>query len=1146
MDHPTASDSMSSDQQARQRIRESLDESLIVEAGAGTGKTSELVRRIVRVLAEGRAEVGNIVAVTFTRKAAGELKLRLRQGLDSARSDSTDPHARVHLEQAMVRLEEAHIGTIHSFCADILRERPVEAGIQPGFEELDEKEAPRLFGRVFQRWAEDTLNRPPPGLRRALERAASWEASRTPLEQIRGAAWRLIEWRDFPSPWRREPFDREAEIDRLVPALTDLAGMAMSSTKPRDNLRQSLAPAVDFLSRIERAEAVRVRDYDEMEALLVQVGLRLKRNRKKGRGAFSDRFTRQEVLDRREEVTALLEEFRIRSDAELASLLRDELWELVDLYNDAKMRAGKLDFVDLLIATRDLIRNDAAVRRFLQQRFTHLFVDEFQDTDPLQAEILVLLAADDPDENDWRRVGPVAGKLFLVGDPKQSIYRFRRADVVLYHALRKDLTARGVRLVYLSQSFRSVPAIQRAVNIAFQPEMNGDPESGQPSYVALEEHATAIPSQPGVIALPVPRPYRWNYVTKRAVEESLPDTVGAFVDWLLNESGWRVRDPGNSASEIPIASQHVCLLFRRFLSWGRDITRDYVQALETRNVPHLLWGAKSFHQREEVETMRAALTALEWPDDELAVYATLKGSLFAVPDALLLRYRKTIGSLHPFRLVPDDAGADFEPIREALEILRELHRQRNWRPFVETIDELLDRTRAHAGFALRPAGNQKLANVYRVGDLARSFEARGGSSFRGFVELLTAESETEGGGESPVLEEGAEGVRIMTVHAAKGLEFPVVILADMTANLATVSPDKHVDAERGLAAMRILGCSPWELQDNSEREHRRDEAEGVRVAYVAATRARDILVVPSIGDEEMAGWIGALNKSVYPAAAARRQATTARGCPPFGESSVLERPANLMGHDEHSVKPGLHRHPGDYDVVWWDPAALKLDAEGNFGVRQEGMLAKDEESKAAERSMNEYSAWKQQRGALLEQGSAPSLDVFTASEAASPPPGDPATVEVFEVERIGSRPAGPRFGTLVHALLQDAAFDASRDALQRLAGFQARLLDAPPAETAAGVEAVERALGHPLMARVRRAARVHREYPVTFKSDDGPILEGVIDLAFLEDDVWQIVDFKTDVDIEPRIEEYTLQVGWYVHAIERITGLAARGYLLRV
>ena len=167
---------------ARVRIRTSLDENLIVEAAAGTGKTSELVGRIVAVLEKGKATVDRIVAVTFTRKAAGELKLRLRQELDRTRVETEHSEERGRLENAMVRLEEAHIGTIHSFCADVLRERPVEASIQPGFEELDEKEAPRLFQRVFSRWAQETMDNPPPGLRRALGRAAAWDSKRTPLE----------------------------------------------------------------------------------------------------------------------------------------------------------------------------------------------------------------------------------------------------------------------------------------------------------------------------------------------------------------------------------------------------------------------------------------------------------------------------------------------------------------------------------------------------------------------------------------------------------------------------------------------------------------------------------------------------------------------------------------------------------------------------------------------------------------------------------------------------------------------------------------------------------------------------------------------------------------------------------------------------
>ena len=1135
----------SGDARVRERIRGSLDESLIVEAAAGTGKTSELVHRIVAVLGSGRTRVDRIVAVTFTRKAAGELKLRLRQELDQARNNAQEPAELASLEQAMVRLEEAHIGTIHSFCADILHERPVEASIQPGFEELDEKQAPRLFARAFSKWIQERLSNPPPGLRRALSRAASWAPNRSPLGQIENAAWRLVEWRDFPRPWRREEFSREEEIDALVDQVVELSTMVSSSRNFRDPLRQALRGTIDFRTRVERAEAVRKRDYDDLEAVLVRLGRDLKWNRKKGRGKFSDDCSRQQVLDRREQLLERLNGFQIRAEADLASLLRDELWGLVERYDEAKTRAGKVDFVDLLLATRNLIRDDGDVRGFLQGRFTHIFVDEFQDTDPLQAEILLLLASDNPREADWLQTTPVPGKLFLVGDPKQSIYRFRRADVVLYRSLRERLTSRGVGLLYLTKSFRAVPDIQKAVNAAFATVMDGDPITGQPSYVPLDPHSAPIGGQPSVIALPVGHPYGWYRVTKKAVEEGLPDTVAAFIEWLLNESGWRVRNPDKPGEEIPVSSRHVCILFRRFLSWGKDITRGYVHALETRNIPHLLWGAKSFHQREEVETIRAALTAIEWPDDELSVYATLKGSLFAIPDPLLLRYRHSIGSLHPFRKRFDDVDPEFEPIAEALNILAGLHRRRNWQPFVETLNELLESSRAHAAFALRPAGNQILANVYRVGDLARSFEARAGSSFRGFVDQLTSEAATEDAAEAPVLEEGAEGVRIMTVHAAKGLEFPIVILADITANLAAASADKHVDPKQELCAMRILGCSPWELQDHTETEHRRDEAEGARVAYVAATRARDLLVVSTVGDEPMEGWVGCLNKALYPADASRRSGGTAPGCPEFGDRSVLERPANLMTHDEYSVQPGLHRpQAGELDVVWWDPAQLDLDVEGNFGLRQEEILKEDPHGRSGDESEEAYRSWTVRREKRIESGSQPRFEVFTATEALTVAPDGAGDIRVLEVDRAKGRPSGTRFGTLVHQVLRDVSFTASRKDIESLAALHARLFDAPEEEVHAAINAVSNALKHPFLGRVQQAERVHRELPVTLPVENARILEGVIDLVFLDDDTWNVVDFKTDADIASSLEHYRLQVGWYMYAMTRITGRPCKGYLL--
>ncbi|MBI3667038.1 MAG: UvrD-helicase domain-containing protein [Acidobacteria bacterium] len=1139
------------DEAARRRIRTSLEESLIVEASAGTGKTSELVHRIVAMLANGLTRIHRVVAVTFTRKAAGELKLRLRQELDRARSAASKPAETANLEDALERLEEARVGTIHSFCAEILRERPVEAVIDPAFQELSDYEARRIYGQAFRNWIQQKLGESAPGLRRCLVRLAhmdSWD-SRSPLEKLEDAGWKLIEWRDFPTPWRREPFEREREIDALSGPTLALAALAAKCRNPNDQLLRAIRPARDLATWMERAERGAPRDYDALEGLLLQLLRDLNRDRKKkGSGTFGPGVSREEVIAARDGLLRSLESFRRRADADLGALLRAEMWDLVVRYDDLKRRAGGLDFVDLLVRVRNLIRQNAEVRRYLQAQFTHIFVDEFQDTDPLQAEILVLLAANDPEETNWLAVTPVPGKLFVVGDPKQSIYRFRRADVILYQAVRNALTARGAGLVHLTKSFRALHPIQDFVNAAFEPEVQENPFTGQPRYVPLEHHWKAKGDRPCVIALSVPRPYGFRGITKTAVNECLPGTVAGFIEWLLQESNWKVRDPEDQQREAPVAARHVCILFRHFLSGATDTTREYLHALEGRGIPHVLVGAKSFHQREEVETLRTALAAVEWPDDELSVFATLRGSLFAVSDSVLLRFRHEIGSLHPFRPLPEAPEEDFHPVAGALCFLRELHRKRNYRPIVETLTELLEATRSHAGFALRPAGNQVLANVYRVCDLARSFELGGGISFRSFVDELAAQAGKVSSTEAPALEEGAEGVRVMTVHTAKGLEFPVVILADITTRLSRSDPDLYVDTQSGLCATALLGCSPWELLDQQQEEAARDQAEGVRVAYVAATRARDLLVVPAIGDEPIAGcWLDPLNKALYPPRDRRRRSSPAPGCPPFGETTVLGAPPHDDGTYDFAIRPGLHDHQqGSYSVVWWDPAKLNLQVETNLGLRLETVLSGDGDGGAAEQGMRSYEEWKLRRDRAIEKGTCLQFDLFTATEAVELPVGFQAAIRVDALPRPPARPVGRRFGTLVHTILRDADLAGDKQNVATLARRHGRVIGSPKAEVEAAAEAAFAALGHPLVRRARAAGRCHRELPVLLRLDGGRLFEGIIDLTFLENGGWTIVDFKSDADLPARRAGYERQLQWYVLAMSQITGLPAQGWLLSV
>jgi ATP-dependent exoDNAse (exonuclease V) beta subunit len=811
-----------------------------------------------------------------------------------------------------------------------------------------------------------------------------------------------------------------------------------------------------------------------------------------------------------------------------------------------KRRAGKLDFVDLLLLARDLVRDKPDVRRYLQDRFTHIFIDEFQDTDPLQAEILLLLSADHPAESDWMKIAPKPGKLFVVGDPKQSVYKFRRADVVLYRDIRDALQKRGVGMVQLTTSFRALRPIQQLVNAAFETEMQDDAVSGQAAYAPLHGPTPAISKQPSIIALPAPKPYGSTRISRAAIDQCLPETIVAFVEWLLRESGWKVRDPEDPAQLLPVSSRHVCLLFRRFTNFGKDITRDYVRSLEAREIPHLLVGSKSFYSREEVETLRAALTAIEWPEDELSVFATLKGSLFAIADNLLLRFHHEIGRLHPFRTLPEDLHEDFRQIKEALDLLAGLNRGRNRRPIADTVNSLLEATRAHAGFALRPAGHQVLANVYRIADLARGFELSGGVSFRGFVEELEAQSEKAESAEAPVLEEGAEGVRLMTVHAAKGLEFPVVILADMTANIAAGDPDRYVNARERLCATRLLRCAPWELRDHEDQERLRERAEGVRVAYVAATRARDLLVIPSVGDEELDGWLSPLNKAIYPANDRYRNATPAEGCPKFGNASVVDRP--FFTQEEPSVQPGLHSpQNGTHEVVWWDPRVLKLAPPANLGLRQEEIL-RDDSNQEESPSWLAYREWKAQREKVNASGAKQEFDVFTATEAAEGPADFPLAVKFEAIKKTSGRSSGPRFGTLVHTILRDVALDGR--GIGQLAKVYGRILGATDREIEDASAAAAAALQHPLLERARKSKLCRREFPILLKLEGNRVLEGVVDLAFEENGCWHIVDFKTDAEIGSesgsKRARYENQLRWYGLALARLNKTPVEAHLLSV
>ena len=1157
------------DQPARDAIASDFGTTYVVEAAAGTGKTSALVARIVGLLAGGTTELERVVSVTFTEKAAGEMKLRVRSKIEEERKTSSGQRLE-RLDRALLQLETARIGTIHSLCADILRERPVEANIDPVFRVSPEPESFDRYRRVFDAWYLRKLQSPGDGIRRILRRIGSPKSSNV-RSQLQSAGWEICEHRDFDGVWPVPGFKREALVDSLIDGMRPLASLSELADRDYNPFAKLGAEMNRELRRIDRLELVHPRDYDGLELDLLRFNRRWDNwkhlNTKPWRGQFGSGISNEDVAKRRDAWSDELRSFAAAAEAQLAPMLHAELRPLVGLYTAAMREVGVLDFVDLLQRTRDLLVDSESVRRELQERFSHILIDEFQDTDPLQADIARLLASDDPTESDPDKVRTIPGKLFIVGDPKQSVYRFRRADLAIYKRIKSQLCATGAQELHLSVSFRSDPRIQALVNGAFASLMEG---GSQADYVPLMPHRDPVPGRPALVALPPPDPYTlygpdWKktaYLTKKAFAESAPVAVGSFVDFLVNESGWTVTDP-ESGELVPIRPRHICLLFRSMRGHRASKTTPFVRELEIREIPHVLIGGGSFHDREEVMAMRNVLAAIERPEDSLSVYAALRGPLFALGDDALLAWKTQFGSLHPLAPVDEEHLVGILPeVAEGLTVLRELHLRRNRRHFDQTVGELLERTRAHAGLAIWNAGEQVLANVLRFVDLARESEEGGARSFRGFVERLERDAAAGSDPSAPSLEEGTEGVRMMTVHKSKGLEFPVVILCDPEAAKTRQRPSRLLDTERRCWFKSIAGCSPAELQGEADEVLQLEAEESDRALYVAATRARDLLVIPASGDGRLSrddphsSWMSPLDPALFPRFGEHRNSERAPGCPRLGEDTLNVRHV-AMPPRERTVRPGLHRSQRGGEVVWWSAAGLAPPRTKPHGLRHQELLIGEDSASPSARVRAAHESWVAGRQRSARLGRLDAISVRTATEEARSEvaelPELPPCVETSAAGRP-DRPRGIRFGSIVHGVLEWVPYDADVD-VEPFVRHQARLLGGDERDVAAGIEAVRAAIDHPLLRRAAGSPDCRREATFVHQASEGTFVEGTIDLVFREDvpaedgamkERWIVVEFKTGRGDEETQRRYGIQLGIYVEAVRAATGAEVDGTLLIV
>ena len=1060
------------DKADRDRARLSLEHSVVVEAGAGTGKTTLLTDRILSLVLAGSepSRIEEVVALTFTEKAAGEIKVRLSErlaelaarlssGVLSAaaaeRSDRTIEELRVRfktheaaiLERARAALEDldkAPIGTIHSFCSQLLRLYPVEAGVDPGFR-VDEGEGfSELFASQWARWLDDELGERPPRRARWLELLGV-----VSLEELESLARELGSERFDPDSVGAPDPSAAAALRALA---ASAAKLSLGRPKPRGGILAALSaiearllaaaaaaesaePALNAPEPPELPNAKWPKAWEEDEAAAEHYArLCLVAKAASARG---------EAVTRR--AASLLAPFAARLRREYA-------------------RRGWVSFDGLLRRARDLVRDATRPREELKRRFTAILVDEFQDTDPLQGELLLYLS-EQPGRcaRSWREVVPAPGRLFVVGDPKQSIYRFRGADIAAYEGFIGRLRAGGALACDLTANFRSVPGVVGPVNDVFSLVMRAEP-GVQPGYKGI------LPAKPALEGSGV-----------RVVAVTDPSGEANAAACQRTEAAWVAT---RILSEPSRPLKDFAVLLR-----SSSALPAFLDAFKRAGIPYAVEIERHFYGAPEVGDLLNLLRALDDPEDRIATAGLLRSPLAAVSDdglltlsrARLLDYRKDL----PAKTLP---GGEARAVARLFGILRALRARAGRAPLGELVTAALERTRLPELAARAYHGQQTVSNLLKLQRLAAEASESRGATLKEFVgEVQESARESRREGESPLADERLEAVRIMSVHKSKGLEFPVVFVANLSARPAT--GDKAAarpDWTTGRTALRVGAAAAAAAALADAREKRMERRESVRLLYVAMTRAKEQLIL--LGREKAES--GSL-ASHLDAAEAWPHAGLERGLPAlFIEAGKVPEPEAAPARV----------------VASGDAAALTARAW------------------AARESLRAGSDLPRARAATAYLREAPKRPA---------PPGEPA-----------GGAGGAEVGQLCHLVLQGWDFSSKRDAGEACAAARSLLERRSPgprweqAELEAGA-VLKGFLSSPAARELAGADILGREVPFAY-AEGRTVVRGAVDLVYRLKGRLVVADFKSERVEEKSAakirEKYAQQGRAYLEAIKLAWG----------
>lgn len=1124
--------------------------SLVVSAAAGSGKTAVLVERIVGLLQEGY-RLDRMLIVTFTRAAAAEMRQRLNQRI--AKEAVADPE---RMSQALDDLEAAEISTIHSFCQKVIRNHFQAVGVDPLSRICDEQQQKTLFEQSFC----DAMNELLANQQNDAFQAFANSFEQQEIREMTGRLYTFLMSLPEPFAWLDEkinditsqPYEHHPWYMTLVEhSARQLQGIGMLLKAQKnmfdlpdavDVLRETWLQDCEEYEKLMQLDAgspldmVQALSTFELKKAVTCRGLsEEQKNWKKKYGKMRDQIkalikdTASGLKLDEEKLTMELGtmQYHLRGLAALVKLTHQH-------FGQYKLQQNVMDFNDLEQMTLSILQQKD-YREYLQQEYDHIFVDECQDVSAVQDAIL-------------QNIHGEQSCLFMVGDVKQSIYRFRLADPTLFlHRMRtySDEENARERRIFLQKNFRSRNNVLDATNRVFRKTMQADVT--EIDYLPEDELIT------GRETVDDPKVEIHLLDTTSDEDENIKDLEAESqvlvqrIQFLLTQS---LEDKGQTR---PYQYRDMVILLPKVARTGPALA----ELLQEQGVPVYFDGAESYFGLPEIKTMTALLSVLDNYMQDVPLLSALKMPPFCMTERELadIRLKKT-GRDVPFHVAFAEACQEDSSLGVRCRKVWETLKEWRFRSEIMTIRDfvwyILRESGFYAACGALPEGELRQANLRLLCQRAAEYEQNGGVTLSGFLRQIDIQQQAGDSRSAKMLGESENLVRIMTIHKSKGLEFPVVFCLQMNGKM-------HLSRHGGLKMHSRLGvCLPYvNRRLNIRRETMGDEAfevqrlldekaERARLLYVAMTRARERLILIGCASQEgKISW--KMPHSAYRIWEAKSMLDWVMQAVQDEQSTGYPQESNpyaIRVWSNFSSK-AVDKNKLIHNLSKWLESMLSVGAVEHLGI------AWEEISDTAERPPLKTSV-----SSLVKKNVLHDPLPLTSSEEEEEDKRQPE--EIVSPLRLSDLPARPSFmeekqltgaqrGTMVHHVLSLIDLKALGDHLDESLWQELRRLEAlgcvtPEESNVINHGSLVRFYQSAIGQRMLRSQEVRREWGFNLRMEGDTLLQGVIDCAFKENDSWVLVDYKTDyiTDEDAFIQRYAMQLEWYARALERITGVAVK------